>query len=237
MMHALDDLVPRFNDTSLDFVTLVGVPPADFGVPEGWQSYNFQCIDEVATLFINHRRWNVSKDPPEQGCMQVEPQPDRPYIVQHVSNKKRPQLSVVVAAAHFSEPKSMDATLGAAIRKLRKAAKVQNVMVVANTNLMAPQREECPHDMHCMSNGAIMDALLNVSDSNVVGTDLLGTCCGDSLGFRFAFDRIIANFGTNMVTHLDDQLEGSGEDMHKRITGELYLPYEPPAEADDQMVV
>jgi len=208
-----------------DFANVVELEDDDFTMPAGWRNISSTCGRDSTHLFFDSTRWKLSAAKPsgQKGCMV---QMDRPYVVQAFEHHRN-GIEIVVIGAHFPH-RTLGSALSESIKSVVSSTGIRATLLIADTNINQPGAfPSCPASF-CKTSADIMKAI-GVAQENdtVVSTDLLKTCCENPpWRYAFAFDRVIANFGTGMSTQLHDDPAPSWAvgAFHKAVTGQLVVP-------------
>jgi len=204
----------------LDFANVIELENLTYSPPPGWGMIGLECGRDMATFLYNSRRWRLvaAEGAASKGCMARN---DRPHLVQafeHLSGNFR----LVAVGAHFPHLWQYPAgvrTLRSAIRSVTAAVGAEHLLLIADTNLNATNRGGLNG-----SSDSLFRSLGVPELGPVMSTDLIRSCCLDD-GFHFTFDRVIANFGSEMSTRLlfDPTPEWAVGEFHKAVVGSLTL--------------
>mmetsp|Transcript_16206 Transcript_16206/g.41936 ORF Transcript_16206/g.41936 Transcript_16206/m.41936 type:complete len:337 (-) Transcript_16206:253-1263(-) len=196
--HAQSNLNSMLQASDIDFANIIEFEVDNLTLLEPWTSMRSDCGHDRVDLVYSTSRWRPSSQDGAsvKGCMVPA---DRPFIVQKfnsISNSSGTP-SVIVIGAHFPHPQGLEDTAVAGADVLKAALQSvmanttdhQPIVLIADTN-----------EWNTVPSKDIM-AALGVQGGNMVSTSLERTCCYD-VGFPYwgTFDRIIANFGSDMVT-------------------------------------
>jgi len=244
----------------LDFANLIEFADPNFTVPSGWTALTAHCDHDLVSLVYNDRRWRADPSPAARadGCLVASfngSAPDRPFVVQrferlgsnestavsnatvangtnvtNVTGVVNVPSSVIVIGAHFPHPVTVAgdlpdeqfAILRVPLQAMMNSTGTRDVILIADTNLAA----NIPSTSIATSIG--------MPGTDIVSTSLERTCCFD-VDFRFTpeftFDRVIANFGVDMMTKVlieepipawAQQVKGSSKGaFHKPVQGAI----------------
>mmetsp|Transcript_121302 Transcript_121302/g.388552 ORF Transcript_121302/g.388552 Transcript_121302/m.388552 type:complete len:253 (-) Transcript_121302:200-958(-) len=179
-------------ELGLDFANLIEFSDGSFSPPAGWVALPYATPGDNIALYFNSRKWARSPNNGSYatGCMIIG---DRPFVIQAFDSIAT-GFSVVVVGAHFPHPDDYPGavlTLGAALKSVLDAAGVDDILLIADTNLDASVNG---------TNKGLMQMLEVPMAAHIVGTAAVNTCCLND-GFSYASDRVIANFGQAMAAH------------------------------------
>lgn len=187
-------------DNSIDFANIVELENPGYAAPPGFRTKTYVCgklpKGDLVTLIWDSTKWKLSSDEGagSQGCMVPN---NRPFIAQQFEAVHGGR-KVIVVAAHFPHSLTVNddrETIRAALGSIVNATGVKDVVLIADTN-----------EFRNITNSAVIESI-GAPAGATIGTDLLATCCMDRNGTKFdsydgwlTFDRVIANFGSGMVT-------------------------------------
>lgn len=182
-------------DSDIDFANIIEFEVPNFTLPSNWTGIpsNDSCGIDQVDLIYNNVRW-LPSGPSVKGCMAPK---DRPFIIQQFTDTNTSE-GVIVIGAHFPHPASFTLStlkevevLKIALQSALSTTAVKKVVLIADTN-----------EWRSVSSSRIMK-YLEVPAGPIVSTSLETTCCFDNdFASWGAFDRIIANFGAEMVTEV-----------------------------------
>lgn len=245
-------LESRLSSFAVDFANLVELN-ISWTPPYPWRAISaicspdsVECYDQISLVYNSEKWFAVAGAGSARGCIQSYPSPNRPYIVQLFQNLQS-SARVVVVGAHFSHCASLGSLPSDAIRVMEETG-VRRVILIADTNryaknvnlqstrmcestqLWAPAcAQPCTSASICNTSREILEQLVGHRHSRVVrGTQLKPSCCNSWVGFQFPFDRIIANFGSQMTTSmLDDPAPAwMGNEFHKAMLARLAVDWD-----------
>eukprot|EP00930_Biecheleria_cincta_P006276 TRINITY_DN107264_c0_g1_i1.p1 TRINITY_DN107264_c0_g1~~TRINITY_DN107264_c0_g1_i1.p1 ORF type:complete len:310 (-),score=40.30 TRINITY_DN107264_c0_g1_i1:82-1011(-) len=182
----------------LDFANLVMWADESYRPPAQYSMLKEKCGRDVVVLLYDHARWRPSGTH-KVLCLQGK---DRPAIVQVFTKTTGPflGLSVMVIGAHLPHPQHGDlGTLQGTI-----ASWDGKVLFMGDTNRIS-------------SGKSLWCELSPKSCSRVVSSQLHNSCCKNTNFLYKGFDRILANFGTDL------QSRTTFESVAKLSTGEFHI--------------
>jgi len=235
------DLTEILTSQGIDFANIVMMPEEEvYDAPKGFVTIKSHCEapDDVRLLY-NSALWAPVGAPKTNLCMaKTKRGSDRANLVQRFKSKSEPDFQVTVLAAHFPHPHNFfdgvhvlkAALKGDNLIKKRDGRQIvdDNVLVIADANV--PKNR--PPSWIIMK-----DLEVNAKEDTTITTDpALKTCCQDSDYHKMEYDRIFANFGTEMTSVMLDQpswvprsvdVPGIGHRevfaYHKAVIGALHL--------------
>lgn len=247
-------LEQRLTSLDVDFANIVELN-ISWDPPAHWRTIrtmcspsNLHCFDQV-TLIYNSAKWVPSEESEgsAKGCIQSVPHPNRPYIIQHFRARQGTE-QVIVVGAHYSHCNSIG-SLQSATDRIMNSTGVRRLVLLADTNRYAPNfnqdssnlceqavadftpacAETCPGAAICNTSKELLVQLTGqYFDGKVLSTELQPSCCSNNwVGFKFPFDRIIANFGLSMKTTLLDDPDPVwvSREFHKAVFGVLSVDW------------
>lgn len=141
-----------------------------------------------------------------------------------VFEHKIENLTLIVIGAHF--PHGQFGILPSRIKKLTDSSGVDKVLLIADTNVQAPGDYGGPD--FALSSKSLFRKLGVPHWRWTQSTALLDSCCLND-GFTHQFDRVIANFGKQMMTEMifDPHPAWAVGEFHKAVIGflQLLVPY------------
>lgn len=227
----LADEMLHKRDPPVEFVT-IAYTSNKYNATRGWKKEHHTCEGwhtDDAMLLHDSKLW----DPLEFGAVGCMEKHGRPYIIRAFRSKKRkPQMTVVVVSAHFPHTGGYYKRNGGAallkkeITKVKKDAGTDKVVLMADTNRGRTRKQGIAG---VFPSYRIMNDIgaASADGDRVRTTTPEFTCCNK--GYVYAgYDRVVANFGIDMVTVLP--LHGHSpswalRNFHMPLIG--YLKYSP----------
>jgi len=182
-------LLSKTLQAGIDFANIVDLE-TDYQAPAGFSligPYICESHDQV-TLIYNSDKWEM-KGKVGEGCLEINDknQKDRAYQVYMFESKVQVGFQVQIFGVHFPHP-PLDDSLKTLHLSLDDA--VGNVMLIADTNTGGGGSQ------------GIMDGILGQQATVVQTTAEEPTCCNNDGYTAGAYDRVIASFGSSMVTQM-----------------------------------
>jgi len=205
-------LSAQLETADIDFANIVELNDDRSRLPARWKAMHHMCGIDRTTLIYNADRWSVPslRASGRTGCMAHK---DRPFIVQQFTEAAAwgGERKVVVVGAHYPHTKERKA-LASALRAVVHATGEQSVVFLADTN-----------EANITSNEQVfLD--IEAPDGTLRSSELQNTCClNNDFRYEMTYDRIIANFGVDIVTTVlfDDPPRWAQGEFHKPIRSTL----------------
>lgn len=200
---ALDQLL---STPGTDFANIVEFEVSNYSPPAPWKAIGAyqSCGHDWATLFYNTNLWDVVTT--DVGCVYDS----RSYAAASFKSKAEPDFSVVIVGAHY--PQTLNASTHAYVDANDKLKSVfaklavagGHAIFLADTNTESPEAAALKPDHHGVNRTQLQlatDLGIWSGTTEPPAAPLYYGCCYSD-GFDWQGDRVIANFGTVVESHI-----------------------------------
>lgn len=224
----------KFETRSFDFASIEYTGSArHLDPPHQWAKLTHDCSEngdgDDVTLLYNTKLW-VPLDFHRGGCMGPADKRmggfTKPFIAHAFNSTVHEDMIVLVVGAHFDHPVHFNpARLRAAMSDAVNQG-FMKVLVIADTNFATvPFADETLRE-----SSDLLEDIGAPEVSKTLSTTGMITCCKETKPiswFKTGYDRIMANFGTKMVTEMGLNVSAANDwaarYMHLPIVGSLHV--------------